>query len=139
MLPDFRVRQRDYLLEITRALVISPQFILLDEPFAGVDPIAVEEHVFGAAQADARGAEGARHPRFFRRVGIGAHLQPLVAVGQRHQRAEVAAGPEREVEFLAAFAVALMALAAILVEDGLDVPGKIEHLWNARNRLDGTR
>lgn len=29
--------------EITRALVINPKFILLDEPFAGVDPIAVEE------------------------------------------------------------------------------------------------
>jgi lipopolysaccharide export system ATP-binding protein len=29
--------------EITRALVIRPRFILLDEPFAGVDPIAVED------------------------------------------------------------------------------------------------
>ena len=28
-------------LEITRALVISPAFMLLDEPFAGIDPIAV--------------------------------------------------------------------------------------------------
>ena len=27
--------------EITRALVLNPQFMLLDEPFAGVDPIAV--------------------------------------------------------------------------------------------------
>ena len=29
--------------EITRALVISPKFMLLDEPFAGIDPIAVAD------------------------------------------------------------------------------------------------
>ena len=29
--------------EITRALVLSPQFMLLDEPFAGIDPIAVSD------------------------------------------------------------------------------------------------
>ena len=29
--------------EITRALVISPSFMLLDEPFAGIDPIAITD------------------------------------------------------------------------------------------------
>src|SRR5438093_8060391 len=38
LIKSFGGRRR---VEITRALVISPSFMLLDEPFAGIDPIAV--------------------------------------------------------------------------------------------------
>lgn len=41
--------------EITRSLVTSPQFILLDEPFAGIDPLAVVDIQNIIAQLKAKG------------------------------------------------------------------------------------
>ena len=41
--------------EITRALVLDPQFMMLDEPFAGVDPIAVIDIQKIIEQLKARG------------------------------------------------------------------------------------
>ena len=41
--------------EITRALVLEPRFMLLDEPFSGIDPIAVVEIQKIVSQLRARG------------------------------------------------------------------------------------
>ena len=41
----------------------------------GEDAVGLEEHVLGAAEADALGAELARLRRIARRVGIGAHAE----------------------------------------------------------------
>jgi lipopolysaccharide export system ATP-binding protein len=41
--------------EIARALATDPSFILLDEPFAGIDPIAVEEIMRIVAELRQRG------------------------------------------------------------------------------------
>ena len=55
-----------------------------DQPLDELAALA-EEHVLGAAQADALGAEPAG-PRGVRGVvGVGAHLQPAELVGAAHQ------------------------------------------------------
>ena len=41
--PSARSQADQRRLEITRALVTRPKFMLLDEPFSGVDPIAVHD------------------------------------------------------------------------------------------------
>ena len=56
----------------------------------GDDAVIVEEHVFGAAQADALGAEFARDAGVVRRVGVGAHLQAALGIGPAHQHGEFA-------------------------------------------------
>ena len=40
---DISAKERKARLEITRALVTNPSFIMLDEPFSGVDPLVVYE------------------------------------------------------------------------------------------------
>ena len=54
------------------------------------DPFRVEEHVFGAAQADALGAKFARGFGIHRGFGIGAHAHAADLVGPFHQGAEIA-------------------------------------------------
>ena len=55
----------------------------------GGDAGRVEEHMFGAAQADALGAEFARGIGIQRGFGVGAHLHPADAVGPAHQGGEI--------------------------------------------------
>ena len=57
----------------------------------GGDALLVEEHVLGAAEADALGAEVPRGARVERRVGVGAHAQAPHLVGPPHELAELAA------------------------------------------------
>jgi hypothetical protein len=56
----------------------------------GADAVLLEEHVLGAAEPDALGAELERDAGVVRGIGIGAHTELAHRVGPAHQRAELA-------------------------------------------------
>ena len=70
----------------------APAFLVLrhDHLAHGHDPVRLEEHVLGAAEADALRTEFARLLGVGRRVGIGADLHAAKAVRPLHERAEIA-------------------------------------------------
>ena len=57
----------------------------------GGDALGIEEHVLGAAEPDAFGAEVARGARVERRVGVGPHPQLARGVGPLHELGELVA------------------------------------------------
>ena len=52
-------------------------------------PLRAEEHVLGAAEADAAGAEAERHLGVLRHVGVGADAEPAHLVGPAQQLLEL--------------------------------------------------
>ena len=73
--------QRQQLVEDDLPLLVA---LGQDEALDELAPLA-EEHVLGAAQADALGPEAASAGGIRRVVGVGAHLHPAVLVGDAHQ------------------------------------------------------
>ncbi|MNZ99109.1 hypothetical protein D3C78_1184200 [compost metagenome] len=54
-----------------------------------MDAVALEEHMFGAAQPNTLSAKGAGGAGVSRRIGIGAHRHAAQAIGPLHQLAEI--------------------------------------------------
>ena len=77
--------------EITRALVISPKFMLLDEPFAGIDPIAVTDIQKIIFHLKSRGHRRADHRS--QRPGDAADHRPRVHRARRRDIQERHARP----------------------------------------------
>lgn len=55
-----------------------------------MDAVTVEEHVLGATEPDALGAEPAGHARIVRRIGVRAHLEPSTGIGPPEELGEAA-------------------------------------------------
>ena len=69
-----------------------PAVVLGDDHLAHRgEAVALEEHVLGAAEADALGAEVAAAVGVGRRVGVDPHAELADPVGPLHEAAEVAA------------------------------------------------
>ena len=77
-------------------LVVGQDHLLHDR-----QPLVAEEHVLGAAEADALRAELARAGRVLRGVGVRAHLQPAQRVGPAEDRLEVLVDLRRHERHLA--------------------------------------
>ena len=56
-----------------------------------VDPIALKEHMFGSAKADAFGSETPGDDRIVRRIGIGADAKFAILVDTLHECLEASA------------------------------------------------
>ena len=75
--------------ELCQRLLPALQVIGHDHLAHRVDPVALEEHVLGAAQADALGAEGDGDRRLVGLVGVGPDAQLPRLVRPLHEELEV--------------------------------------------------
>src|SRR6185369_15047672 len=114
--------------DLGKSLQSSFQVFRQDHFAYGSDPVRIEEHMFGTAEADAFGAEFTGDPGIVRGVGIRTDLHRPDAVNPAHQGAEIARhlrGDGRH------FAEDHFAGRAV---QGYDIPF-LDHLTVARRKL----